>query len=449
MNDPSSPISGPGEPSSIVGAAFFAAGAAEIPHEIAGYRLERPLGHGGFGAVWLGTKAHADGATVQVAVKIANVSAHPFTRETKCLQALRDLSCDAPAFPRLDFVPGFLGAGTLPDGRAYLVQEFIPGGTLDIGHARTAEETEALLADLLRAVDAMHEATRQRLGFTHVHADLKPGNIVLAPDGRVVLLDFGAARKVKETGSTTGLVGTVSHGYCAPEIYAGRKPLPASDVYSIGVIGFELLTRTRLTDARQYTSKAQLHAALERCGARRPLILAVKRAMEEDAESRFPTPRAFLDFLGNPWAAALGLAADSGANATDLRQKATASLRRFRRSCFTHAAALVLAALATGWFALPWLVQALRAAGFAQLPDSHVAWPGLTTASLAWLAAALLGGRTVARRAAALTDHAKGLVAAGDYALAGNCLAAAAQAGRRKEREDRRRMLGLRDACGG
>lgn len=433
--------------SSILGESLFAAGDPETPQEVAGHRLVRLLGRGGFGSVWLGAKT-ANGAAPSAAVKIATVSQHPFTRETKCLRALRDLSCGAPAFPPVDFVPGFLGEGTLPDGRAYLLQEFIAGGTLDIGHARTAEEAETLLAALLRAVDAMHGATCARLGFVHVHADLKPGNIVQTPEGRIVLLDFGAARKVKETGSTTGLVGTVSHGYCAPEIYAGRKPLPASDVYSIGVIGFELLTRTRLTDARQYTNKAQLHAALDRCDARRPLILAVKRAMEEDAGARFPAPRAFLDFLGNPWAAALGLAPAAGADTSALEQEAAAILRRFRQTCFIQAAALTLGALATGWFALPWLVQALRAAGFDQLPDSHVAWPSLTAALLAWMAAGLLGRRAVARQAEALTAKAEGLVAAMEYALAESCLKAAAQAGGKKERQARHRMLELKVECG-
>ncbi len=422
------------EPTSIIGEKLFAAGAPEMPTEVAGYRLDKPLGHGGFGSVWLGIRVQGPA----VAIKVANVSAHPFAREIKCLRALRDLSCEVPAFPRVDFVPGYLGDGVLPDGRAYLLQEFVAGGTLDITKPRSADESEALLVRLLQAIEAMHQATRARLGFIHVHADLKPGNIVLAPDGRIVLLDFGAARKVKKTGSTTGLVGTVSHGYCAPEVYAGRQPTPASDVYSVGVLGFELLTGTRLTDAKQYTHKAQLHEALERCGARQPLILAVKRAMEEDALARFPGPQAFLDFLDNPWAHALGLDCTTRVDRDALRQEASSALRRFRHTCIVRAALLTSCALATGWLALPWLMQALRAARpDGGLPDVRVSWIGLGLSLFAWIGLGLLFRLIMARQSRRLAALARQAVLAKDDGMAHACFAAAGASGKigRKEWE--------------
>ncbi len=120
---------------------------------------------------------------------------------------------------------------------AYLVMEFVRGRTLreDLrDHGRlTPRRTLALLDPVVEGLAAAHDA-----GL--IHRDLKPENVLLSGTGQVKLADFGLARALSASTGTATLTGTAA--YIAPEIVLGEPAQPQSDIYSIGVMAFELLT---------------------------------------------------------------------------------------------------------------------------------------------------------------------------------------------------------------
>jgi eukaryotic-like serine/threonine-protein kinase len=184
------------------------------------YRLDRLLGAGGMATVWL---ARDERLRRPVAVKILsdNLTADPtylsrFRREARLAAGL--------SHPNLVKVYDFGGE----DERPYLAMEYVDGGTLaDRISQGTARELDSsrLARELLGALDHIHDA-----GI--VHRDVKPGNVLIAPDGTAKLTDFGIAQPEDATRLTsTGLViGTRS--YIAPEVFRGERATVRSDLYS-------------------------------------------------------------------------------------------------------------------------------------------------------------------------------------------------------------------------
>ena len=134
--------------------------------------------------------------------------------------------------------------GLRPITTAYLVMEFVDGGTLrDLLH-REGTLAPGAAADLVR---------QAALGLRAVHAsgvvhrDIKPENIAIPQSGGLKLMDFGAASRVSATATATDVLGTL--GYVAPEQARGHAPSPASDIYSLGVVLYELLSGHRPHDA--------------------------------------------------------------------------------------------------------------------------------------------------------------------------------------------------------
>ena len=116
--------------------------------------------------------------------------------------------------------------------------ELIDGETLqqaiERGRAFSPADAVRIGIELASAIGAVHDA-----GL--LHRDVKPHNIMLAKDGRVVLMDFGAGHDARR-GEPPGLSGTPL--YLAPELLAGHPPSVSTDIYSVGVVLFYLLTRT-------------------------------------------------------------------------------------------------------------------------------------------------------------------------------------------------------------
>lgn len=130
------------------------------------------------------------------------------------------------------------GAGKGPDGevRPYLVMELVEGRDLhehlaDSGPL-SVEEATALLRAVLAAVDRAHQE-----GI--VHGDIKPANIIMGPNGPKVG-DFGVARVLSEESGTTTIAATPT--FAAPEVLRGERPSPASDLYSVACVAFQMLT---------------------------------------------------------------------------------------------------------------------------------------------------------------------------------------------------------------
>ncbi|HPA01271.1 MAG TPA: serine/threonine-protein kinase [Chiayiivirga sp.] len=207
-------------------AAPFLPQAAPAP-TLGPWRLVRPIGRGGMGEVWLAERA--DGRfEQQVAIKLLHrLGAGEdtgFLREQRLLARL-----EHPGIARL------LDAGALPDGRPYMVMEYVDGAAWS-NHIRSLAH-ERRLALFLQVCDAVAFAHRHLV----IHCDLKPENILVRRDGRVALLDFGIARRLDgEAGQTCDL--RLTPRYAAPEQLSGEARSTLTDVYALGLLLHELLT---------------------------------------------------------------------------------------------------------------------------------------------------------------------------------------------------------------
>ncbi len=186
------------------------------------YRLERPLGRGGMAAVWLATDEVLE-RPVAIKVLSDTIASDPefkarFRREARVAAGLSH--------------PNLIGIYDYAEGdeRPYLVMEYVAGETLAARMARKAEiDCKELARELLSALAHIHAA-----GI--VHRDIKPQNVLIAPDGSAKLIDFGIALPKDATALTrTGhLLGTAR--YIAPEVMEGRPATERSDLFSCGVV---------------------------------------------------------------------------------------------------------------------------------------------------------------------------------------------------------------------
>ena len=241
---------------------------------IAGWQLHEALGQGGMGVVYRGTRV-TDG--VAAAVKVL----HPAIARTTGLR--ERLAREADALARVDH-PGVvrcLGSGA-DDGTAWIAMELIAGTDLRRLLADgpvSASETLRIVGEAGEALIAIHAA-----GI--VHRDVKPENILLDGDGRVLVVDFGLAYDARALAMTaTGAVLGSLH-YMAPEQVRGSAVDHRADQYALAVLTYELLTG-ELPVGRFPPASASAGVS-RRCDA------AINRALERSAEARWPDIRAFI-----------------------------------------------------------------------------------------------------------------------------------------------------------
>ena len=193
------------------------------------YRVQSRLARGGMSTVYLATDQRLER---DVALKVL----HPHLADDP--QFLDRLGREAKAAARLSHphVVGVLDQGE--DGRlAYLVMEYIKGHTLrDVLNDKGALSPRLALALIDPVVEGLGAAHAAGM----IHRDIKPENVLIADDGRIKLGDFGLARAISTSTSTGALIGTVA--YLSPELVLGKQADARSDIYSVGIMLYEMIT---------------------------------------------------------------------------------------------------------------------------------------------------------------------------------------------------------------
>ncbi|MBW8367491.1 MAG: protein kinase [Arenimonas sp.] len=256
---------------------------------IPGYRILRPIGEGGMASVFLAVQESLDR---EVALKVmspvlaANAEfASRFVVEGKITAKLQH--------PNLVTVYD-IGSHK---GVYYLAAEYIPGGTLKEKLAEGGLSVAQILdiaTDIAQGLDFAHSK-----GF--VHRDVKPGNVLFRADGRVVLADFGIAKAMDGSNSSTvagASIGTPD--YMSPEQARGEPVDGRSDLYSLGTVLYELLVGTPPYQAGDPFTVALMHVTHPVPELPEPYVWLqplVSGLMAKQADQRYKTGAAFVDAL--------------------------------------------------------------------------------------------------------------------------------------------------------
>ncbi len=203
---------------------------------VGAYRVEREIGRGGMGVVYEGHHLDAQ-LNKRVAIKTLPIGVDRpemlwrFRRERQILARL-----DHPNIAAL------YDGGTTEDGIPYLVMEYVAGQRID-SWCEQKQLTIAQRLDLFRQACAAVQFAHTKL---IVHRDLKPGNILVTDDGVVKLLDFGVAKLLESEPSdsdlTIGGAAPLTTAYASPEQLHGDEATTSSDIYSLGLVLYRLLT---------------------------------------------------------------------------------------------------------------------------------------------------------------------------------------------------------------
>jgi eukaryotic-like serine/threonine-protein kinase len=353
---------------------FAAAATPSEPQRVGPYRVLRELGRGGMGRVYL-AEQEGDGFRRTVALKLLDSAAATpqallrFASEVRILATL-----EHPGIAR------FLDGGRTGEGTSYLALEYVEGVDLLAHAAKQGFDVAARIRLFLAVLDAVVYAHARRV----VHRDLKPGNVLVGSDGRPRLLDFGISKLVDldaEGQPTRTEMRALTPAYASPEQMRGDPVTAASDLYSLGVVLYELLTGARPYRTTSGTARELERAVLEQDPE--PPSTAARRARraeesQGDAASARPTTRPpagdidpdldaiCLKALRKEPAARYASVADFAA---DLRRYLAGEVVEARRGGWSYrlgrrlrrsrgrlvAAAAVAIALAAGVAAGPWL----------------------------------------------------------------------------------------------
>ena len=203
---------------------------------VSGYTLIREIGRGGMGAVY---EALCDDSHERFAVKLVkrematDFIIHRFRHERRILAKLTHR-----------YIARLLDGGTTADGLPYLIMEYVEGKPIDQYVADAGLSTRGRLDVFLSVCEAVSYAHQHGV----IHRDLKPSNILVTHDGTPKLLDFGIAKLMnldvdgKSGDHTATAYRVMTPRYASPEQLSGREPTEASDVYSLGVLLYVLLT---------------------------------------------------------------------------------------------------------------------------------------------------------------------------------------------------------------
>ena len=351
---------------------FTAVGSAEHRSEFSAgdavgpYRLVRELGQGGMGEVWLAQRSDGQ-LSRSVALKLPklggkrSVLVQRFARERDILASLEH-----------DHIARLYDAGVADDGQPYLALEYVEGEPLDRYCRDRASSVAERLRLLLQVADAVAFAHSRLV----LHRDLKPANILVTREGRVRLLDFGIAKlmegqSAKETALTLAAGRALTLDYASPEQVRGESIGTASDVYSLGVVAYELLTGVRpytlkrgsvaeleeaITSQEPANASAMAQGRALRDELRGDLDAILNKALQKDPSRRYAT----VDALAQDWRRHLE-GARVFARPDTLAYRMRRAMRRHRVPLAAGAVVLAAFGLALGFGAMALVVLALLA----------------------------------------------------------------------------------------
>jgi serine/threonine-protein kinase len=254
------------------------------------YRVLRRLGSGGMADVWLAEDTHLQR---QVALKVLH---RRFAQDQEFVQRFQREAESAAGLQHPNIVSVF-DRGQF-EGTYYIAMQYIDGPTLKqlIDRGLTPEQAVTLIRQVLEAARFAH-----RNGV--VHRDLKPQNVIVDPEGKAVVTDFGIARAgVSEITQTGSVMGTPH--YLSPEQAQGFEVTAVSDLYSIGVLLYEALTgrvpfeaESAVAVAMKQVSQTPLRPSSINPAVSPALDAVVMRALEKDPGQRFQNADAFIAAL--------------------------------------------------------------------------------------------------------------------------------------------------------
>jgi serine/threonine protein kinase len=325
------------------------------------YRLLSAIGEGGMSSVWLAERT--DGVLRRkIALKLPHWWALSKLTERATQEREILASLEHPNIGRL------YDAGITDDGRPYLALEYIEGKAIDVycrEHNLNVRARVALIAQIARAVAYAHSRLI-------VHRDLKPSNILVDGQGQVHLLDFGIAKLIEEGSAASKALTQVgarvlTPEYASPEQITGSPITTESDVYSLGVVAYELLA-----GKRPYTFKSALTADWDVLSSevRAPSTVVSERATARSLSGDLDTIvlKALKKEPGERYAAAAAFADDLDRylRGDPVVARPDSAGYRLRKLAVKHriavgAAAAVVLALAAGLAVASWQLSIARA----------------------------------------------------------------------------------------
>src|SRR6266581_1809756 len=238
------------------------------------YRLKEALGQGGMGVVYLAEREDLGSVAAIKILRDAWLS--PERRERFASEQRTLAQLNHPAIARL------YDASTLPDGTPWFVMEYVEGVPL----TTFCEEHASSITERLRLFRAVCEAVEHAHRHLIVHRDLKPSNILVTPDGSVKLLDFGIAKQLDSLAGPVDQTKTglrmMTPAYAAPEQILGEPIGMHTDIYTLGVVLYELLTGRLPFDLSNRTPGAAETAIIKQ-GRERPSAAAKEKSVSRRA----------------------------------------------------------------------------------------------------------------------------------------------------------------------
>ena len=317
------------------------------------YRLEAKLGSGGMSTVYLARDQTLDR---DVAVKVMH---REMSEQADQLERFRQ---EARAVAKLSHpnVVAVIDAGE-DGGHPYIVFEYVEGETLKARINRVGaldpQEALAYAIEIARGLTVAHARNM-------VHRDIKPQNVLIDPEGRAKLTDFGISRQLEQDGMTaTGRVlGTTD--YVAPEQAMGMAVDPRSDVYSLGVVLYEMLIGQVPFHADSQVGVAMKHVNedLPDVQQRRPEVsaaaaLVVERATDKDPERRYQEIGEMIDDLSTALEVEAARAGSSTGEATSVLDAVPPAKRKLNRARWSWAAILLIVLVGAGALAAVQLIS--------------------------------------------------------------------------------------------